>query len=194
MRAKEPADVDFGCPRKMRKWLNGLKNYVLQNRPIGGVGIFVTDSASGKGRRIDNVRYGAGGGGLVPFELVDASDNAGKKIRVVLGSVDFPGNPNPIPVGPYPAGMSEGDDPEYILSGIPASGYVYLVVSADEETEEITSLTIGFYADPQVNAAGTGYGLLGSWTTNDAGALVISGRAGNQAYIFCGGGHYFWLA
>ncbi len=131
----------------------------------------------------------------IGFQLVDASTTAGgvvtHNIRVRLGGVAIPNNDSSI--GPYPDGMSEGDDPPFILNDVGESGYVWLAVSVDVGTSEVTGLAVNFGSTIPSGSSGTGYLLLGSYGTDTEDTFYVYGAVGDQAYLYCGA-HYFWQA
>jgi hypothetical protein len=59
---------------------------------------------------------------LQSLELVNASDESAKKIRVVYGTI----------AGESPTGFADGDDPHYVLT-VTGSGVVYGGISIDSE-------------------------------------------------------------
>jgi hypothetical protein len=111
------------------------------------------------------------------FELIDASDEFGAKVLILDGQVFGPNDD-----GNLPAGMG-GDD--YII-GVFDGAEVYLVITVDDDSQNVTSVTIGVgdSTPDDTNAAGESvhYVTIGYIAIDSSGAIPIV----NPTNALCG--------
>jgi len=110
-----------------------------------------------------------------PFALLDATDDDGNKIRVVYGLVG----------GIQPDGMSEGDNPIYVLDVSGDTGYVYLIVSVDSGYS-ITDVSIDTGATVPDDEDFVFYYPIGSFSISDSVLSIAQGISGSQDFKWCG--------
>lgn len=168
--------------------LAALEQAVLQlqidvkaNRPVGPN---VTDVTGGGGRYIGSPPVGQTGPSAVtqhPFMLVDASDMSGNNIQVVYGTLG----------GVVPDGMSPGDDPPYILTGVTGTGYVYLITTTDDDYL-ITDVSIDFGATVPADdeTTHTYYFQIGGFSVSGSTLSLSQALSGSQDFGWCNGAKY----
>lgn len=186
-----------GIPPKLRAVFVAVLDFIDRRQPlptIGGVetphGIIIPTGGSA----------GSAGAPATPFRLLDQSTAKVRKIRVVYGTVN----------NAAPAGMSDGDTPQYILSGLGLSGKIYVVITITFNSMTggfvVTSRSIGTGSvlpaddlppEDEEEGEATFYRQLGTWS---APAIDGGGFAMNIAqdvttslwFDFCGGISALW--
>lgn len=119
------------------------------------------------GTVLAGVDPGSGSGGLgrlQPLQLVSATDDSGKKVRVVGSTL----------AGELPDGMVEGDDPPFILTGISGTGFVYGKITFSESTGEVTGREIVKLSDEPADEDGVIWVQVGSWSVDEDEVLHLS--------------------
>lgn len=118
-----------------------------------------------------------------PFRLLDVSvgDDEGNitsfNIRVIYGTL----------AGAAPDGMSPGDDPPYIISGLTGDGYIWGGISRDADTGEITSRYIDHGPSIPVDTETDGYIEFGSFSIDGEVMTIAQAVSGSLAYKYCYG-------
>lgn len=121
----------------------------------------------------------SGGGGApeqksnLAFQLIDASDENGTKLRVVAGTIN----------GQFPPGMSTGDNPPYVLP-VSGNGVVYVSVTIDSEGG-ITSRSIAIGSSVPVNSKSQFYFNVGSYSVSSGAVNVVTSKGGNIQFFTC---------
>lgn len=168
--ASLPPDLNHKAPPWFHKFWDEVRQWLIDNRPIPGLNVEILD-APGGGKQISSKAPPPPSNTIYqPFELVDASEGDSKKIRVVAGTI---GNG-------YPDGMSEGDDPPFVLDAVGSPGYIQGGITIDNY-RSITSRWVEANSSPLEDDpdSGTFYVQIGTWYKNSEGNLVISnGRKG----------------
>lgn len=154
------------------EWLKSLIQALLEDRArlMNGSGTEIP-SASGRWFQID----GAGGSGNPshPFKLIVTGEHS---VRVVFGDVN----------SEIPDGMSEGDEPQYVLT-VAGTGSIWLVVTTDPDGD-ITSVSIDSGPTMPDDEAGLWHRRIGTFTHNDDDFVqVAQSISGSQALEVCGG-------
>ena len=176
-----PSPVRWG-PRPYQDRDRQLLDYIESIRPVQGIGTRVYDVP--KGRAIDANPGSASGGSSAshPFQLIDASDRdsggsiTSVNIRVVYGTV----------AGAAPSGMSPGDEPIFVLSGLGnGPGYVWLGITRDTSTSAITSRFLDSGAAVPANTTTNGYREVGSWVVTDGTLNIAQTIIGSQEHNYC---------
>ncbi|GEM_PF-1188597 len=124
--------------------------------------------------------------GPVPFQVLDATDAGGPKVRVVFGTISPQGAALGGGVNAWPGGMTVGDDPQYILP-VSGTGVVYLGVSVDTSASyTITSLYIDQNAAIPNSDENNGYLLLSPYAvaSDNKSVTGLQPGVGNQTYTF----------
>lgn len=170
-------------PRKVRKdqkitakWANSIVDAIVERTPRPGTGYVIRPGTGGFTLRIQGQGGGHGASAvLTPLSLVDASDKDGAKIRIVYGTI---GN-QPI------AGMSPGDNPPYVLPVSGASGFVWAVITTDDNGI-VDSVTADLGAKVPSDEDTVGYLVLGSYSLDASKNLTVaSALAGSQQCTRC---------
>ena len=184
-----PPPVRWG-PRPYQDRDRQLLDYIESIRPVQGIGTKVYDVP--KGRAIDANPGGASGGGSTshPFQLIDASDRdsggsiTSVNIRIRYGTL----------AGVAPSGMSLGDEPPYILSGLGSDGYIWLGLTRDAGTGAITSRFIDSGAAVPADTATDGFLEIGNWSLTGDDLSIAQAISGSQGHNYCGGTHLWALS
>lgn len=173
-----PSPVDWG-PRPFRARDREILDYIDSIRPVSGIATMVADVPGG--RAINAAPQGAGGGGNLehPFQLINESEVGSIKIRVRYGTLK----------GIAPSGMSVGDDPTYVLSGLSSSGIIWLGLTRDTTSGAITSRYIDKGTVVPDNTSSDGYFQIGSWVVTDGTMHIAQAISGSIDHQYCGGVH-----
>lgn len=146
------------------------------------------DTADGQHLEVLARQLGSADVALHPFRLIDASEGGTTKVRVVYGTVN----------GTAPDGMSEGDDPPYVLTVSGSSGVIYvaLAISWTSSGISIDSVTIGQDAtqpdddNPDAgdddSGSGTFYRQLGNFSISDGTLFLAQDATTSLWFELCG--------
>lgn len=189
--------IDQGPP-----WLQGafndLVDVVRSMWPVSSPECAVVDVPGGKSF-FPAVRSGGNGDDAIvvthPFKGIDASDDDGVKIRVVYGTV----------LGLEPVGMSVGDDPQYVIGPLDASGRAWVGMTFDYDAMSnvatITSrfIDVGATVPDDVlpgagdeTGSGTVYRQLFNWTNGDTILSIAQDVTTSLWFALCGGNTAEW--
>lgn len=142
-------------------------------------GITMTQTSTAEG----TLFRARGGGGILgtvpihPFQLIEDEDG----IRVVYGTVN----------GEAPAGMSDGDEPNYVLPITNGSGVIYIMVTVDGDFH-ITSRSIDSAGSMPPDGGSTFYQQIGSYNYSGGQLFLAQAISGSQAFELCGGLDPLW--
>jgi len=163
--------------------LNTLSDAIRRVRVLPSAGVRVTETTNGV---LLATRPGRGGSQRIehPFQLTAVRQNNANKIRVRYGTIQ----------GAAPSGMSLGDDPPYLLTPSGSSGVVYAVVTFNrsEASTPITSRSLGVAGELPEDDIDKTHNEIGSWTTNDAGRLVIAQSVTTSLWVDPFGFVFLW--
>lgn len=168
-----PPELKRG-PKWLREMINSLRTFAIETQPLPGVGVQVNDSPSG---RAINARTGgsaAEAAQLLPFQLADASEGGQAKLRVAAGFVG----------GQMPPGMSNGDNPPYIV-GVAGSGRVYVGVTITISDGSISSVFVGVGSTIPPDTTTKFHFPLGSFSVAGSSLNIASNKGGNIAVSVC---------
>jgi hypothetical protein len=133
----------------------------------------ITNTPSGK---LVKLKIGSGGAAASnhPFHLEDASNPTdGTQVRVYYGTVN----------DTVPSGMSDGDDPPYIL-GVSGSGLVWLIVTTDSDGN-VTSVSIDSGSTVPSDDDTHFYLEIGSFEVVGSAVTVADNLTGSQSFNRC---------
>lgn len=185
--------TDFPLPKGRvptnKEW-KAIEEWQNSNRVIQGLNNTISD-ADGQGKRID-VQSGSSGANATqfPFQLIDASKNGSTNIRIRYGTVN----------GMDPAGMSVGDNPPYVLTGLGSSGRVWVeldfTVSSGIFSATAASLDSGSDVPdddlPDGDGDGKVYRQLGNWSTSSGSIVIAQDVQYSLIGQICGGVNVLW--
>jgi len=157
---KAPTPPQIGPPA-WKKWAEKMAEAHDASIPVSGLGTTVGDVTGGRSVNVSSI---GGISGINSLQLINASDESGKKIRISYGTV----------AGEAPSGMSPGDDPPFLLSGISGSGYVYAKITYTATTGDITDRSIEKRADEPSEEDGILWVQIGSWSIDDDDILHLT--------------------
>ena len=179
---EKPPWPDFPHPKKWDNFFGDLYDFIQSRQPINGDGLTWQETAGGLRPVVDVSATAAAV--KFPFQLINASDKNGLKVRVRLGTVQT-GNTSLI----VPAGMTAfTDTPPFILS-VSATKYVVLGVDLDSAhnwnglSADISLMDVGSI----VNTASRVYFILGDVGVIDGVLLIGQGtRYDNFSFLTIG--------
>ncbi len=114
---------------------------------------------------------------LRPFQLVDVSDQTGKKVRVVASSV----------FGQTPAGFSSGDLPPFVLTGVTGTGVIWakIVRNTSGTGTMVSGVAIEHGNTLPSNTATNYYVSIGSYSVSGTKLTLSNSRYGPINGSFC---------
>lgn len=173
-------------PPKIKRYIERLCDWLKATQPVDGLGMSMTQTPNG---RVLNATGGGTSGGasarIYSFQVLDASTESTKKVRIRLGTVKSDG------ALWIPTGMFPGDTPPLIMDAVGTDGVVALKMTVDANGDT-TAAEIYVGATQPADSSTVGYWLLGTYGTDTEGNFsVVSANAEDQAHIFCGTEHHF---
>ncbi len=178
------ADMPMDTQLTARR-LNAIISYVRSITPTRGKGTLVKRTSAGT--TIDAVTASTATVIQVPFQLVDATafeDSAYvTQVRIIFGTLQDTSSGG---TSWIPTGMTEGDNPPYIIE-VTGSGSVWLDVTFNTSTGNVTSVAIDFGETQPSNSSGHSYFSLGTYQVNeDENGVYVTGAKGDLACQMCG--------
>ncbi len=174
-------------PKAGPKWFrDAIWQLILwqrEQRPISGPGIIVSQGSGGRPVKYSGASNGGTEDSTFPFQLLNVSTTSNEgtiseaRIRVVYGTL----------AGAAPPGMSPGDSPPYILTGMTGTGVVYGGITRNPTSGAITSRYIAFAATLPVGDESNGYIEFGSYSLTSSSLTLGQAVSGSQAYQYCNG-------
>ena len=158
---EKPPWPDFPHPKRWDNFFGDLYDFMKSRQVINGDGLTWQETASGMRPVVDLARAIVA---PFPFQLINASDKSGPKVRVRLGQVQTGGTGWLTPTGmTFP-----GDDPAYVLTVTSSNFIIALGVNIDASTDwDGTGCDLSAVAAVPVNTSSRAYFQIGFATITD---------------------------
>jgi len=170
--AQTPPDPLKKGPKWARDAYNNLLQFAICIRPLPGAGQTSLDGPDGRMMNASATSAPTASDAIFPFKLVAAG--AGQ-IRVVYGTIN----------GTAPDGFSPGDNPQFVVSTVGSTGFVYLEVTTDS-SGNITDRSIGVAATVPADTSGDYHFEVGSYSITDGVMSIAQAISGSQMFELCG--------
>ena len=173
---RKPPDPVKRGPKKLKDRYNELLEFAVASRIITVLGGTLAESPGGTALQINAPSNGAP---TPPFQLIDASDEDGKKIGISNGTVTGPG------WNALPDGMTPGGVPLYPLEVSAADKYAWIFVAWDTsgETPVITLVSLAVGPALPASSATAQYIPLGDFDASGTRIQIGSGAVGIGSQI-----------